>query len=183
MRLDPRTYPRPVLAVGATALAALAAACGSTQPAASSSTAKPAAQPRPAAVEVKTATAGTLGTVLVDGSGMTLYRFTAEKPGAIACTGACVSNWPPLLLPGGSTAAQAGPGVSGLGTTARPDGGTQVTYQGAPLYHYSKDTAPGDTNGQGFNGKWFVVQPGAAPTSQTGSQTTATTAAPYSGGY
>jgi predicted lipoprotein with Yx(FWY)xxD motif len=41
----------------------------------------------------------------------------------------------------------------------RPDGGQQVTYNGMPLYYYSKDNIPGDTNGQGLNNEWYIVAP------------------------
>jgi len=47
----------------------------------------------------------------------------------------------------------------------------QVTYNGIPLYYYSKDTKPGDTTGEGVGGIWHVVKPGSTPTA--GGATTA----------
>jgi predicted lipoprotein with Yx(FWY)xxD motif len=88
--------------------------------------------------------------LLVDGaSGMTLYVFAndAANSGKSACNGGCATTWPPLTVASGTTPS-AGAGASGkLGTIARDDGTTQVTYNGVPLYHYSGDSAPGDTNG------------------------------------
>jgi Secreted repeat of unknown function len=49
-----------------------------------------------------------------------------------------------------------------VGTTTRSDGNPQVTYNGHPLYTYSGDQNPGDTNGQGltnFGGGWFALSP------------------------
>jgi predicted lipoprotein with Yx(FWY)xxD motif len=103
-----------------------------------------------------------LGQILVDGQGRTLYLFEADKAGKSSCNGACLSAWPPYLSDG---TPQAGMGVTGslLGTSARGgDGGTQVTYDGHPLYHYAGDSEPGDTAGQGldqFGAKWFVLAP------------------------
>jgi predicted lipoprotein with Yx(FWY)xxD motif len=101
-----------------------------------------------------------LGKILVDAQGRTLYLFEADKAGRSACDGACASAWPPFLSSG---APQAGTGVTGslLGSSSRGDGGgTQVTYQGHPLYHYAGDSQPGDTTGQGLNqfgAKWYVL--------------------------
>ena len=100
-----------------------------------------------------------LGKILVDGKGRTLYLFEADKGTASACDGACASAWPPLATAGKPTA---GPGVaaSDLGTTKRGDGTTGVTYNGHPLYRFSGDSAPGQTTGQGIDGfgaEWYVL--------------------------
>jgi predicted lipoprotein with Yx(FWY)xxD motif len=104
-------------------------------------------------VTISTASVMGVGTVLVDGSGMTLYYDKAESDGTIKCTGGCATAWPPVLLPDGASAATAGTGVdaSQLGTIARPDGGSQVTYGGKPLYLFQGDTA-GQAAGQGVGG-------------------------------
>ena len=94
-----------------------------------------------------------VGKVLVDGNGMTLYTLGTESSGTIKCTGSCAQSWPPVLLTGGATAATAGSGVdaSKLGTIDRPDGGTQVTYAGMPLYLWvgRHRSGPGDGPGRG----------------------------------
>jgi predicted lipoprotein with Yx(FWY)xxD motif len=99
-----------------------------------------------------------LGSFLVDSANMTLYMFTKDTPGVSNCTGNCAAIWPPLLVTS-SPMAGAGVDASLLGTITRSDGSMQVTYNGMPLYYYSKDMAAGDTNGQGINSVWYVVSP------------------------
>jgi predicted lipoprotein with Yx(FWY)xxD motif len=107
---------------------------------------------------------------------MTLYTFDPENSGTIACTTGCTSVWPPLVAPSGG-APTAGSGVTvTIATIARPDGTTQVTAGGHPLYNYSGDKAAGDTNGDGIAGKWHVARPTAA--SGAGTAPGATTAPP-----
>jgi predicted lipoprotein with Yx(FWY)xxD motif len=110
------------------------------------------------------------GTVLVDGKGRTLYLFRKDKTDKSRCSGQCAADWPPLLTTGR-------PKVSGLvrksllGTTKRDDGKTQVTYNGHPLYLYSADQKPGDTNGQGLNAfgaAWFALSSAGNRVSGTG---------------
>jgi predicted lipoprotein with Yx(FWY)xxD motif len=108
---------------------------------------------------VKTASSA-LGTILVDAQGFTLYHFDKDTGTTVACTAGCTLVWPPLVAPSGSPVA--GPGVSGLGSLARPDGIQQVTYSGKTLYRYSGDSKAGDTHGQGIGGVWHVVTTGAA---------------------
>jgi predicted lipoprotein with Yx(FWY)xxD motif len=94
-----------------------------------------------------------VGPVLVSTSGLTLYHLPSESASNITCTGQCASVWPPFLLPSGDSGASAGSGVSGsFGTVKRPEGGTQVTFNGMPLYTYVGDTAPGQANGQNVGG-------------------------------
>jgi predicted lipoprotein with Yx(FWY)xxD motif len=107
--------------------------------------------------------AKTLGsqTVLVAGSnGMTVYTFTKDTAGngQSACSGGCLTKWPALTVAAGATPT-AGDGVSGtIGTITRAyNGSLQVTYNGLPLYFYSGDAAPGDTNGSYTN--WNLVKP------------------------
>ncbi len=167
--------------IGITAVIALAA-CGSSgsSKASVSPGAQPAAAKSPANAVVKTSTLTKLGTVLVDANGMTLY--TLKHNGVpVACTGACATAWPPLALPTGQSTAVAGGGVTGLGTVVKSNG-THVTEDGAPLYRFQGDRAPGDTNGDGlasFGGVWHVstVAASAAP-----AVTTPTTSS-SSGGY
>lgn len=103
----------------------------------------------------------TLGQILTDAEGNTLYRFTNDEPGTSNCVDACAGNWPPLLVGEGATPV-AGDGVTGtIGTITRPDGTTQVTYNDMPLYFFVNDAAPGDTNGQSVRDIWYVVNPDA----------------------
>jgi predicted lipoprotein with Yx(FWY)xxD motif len=102
-----------------------------------------------------------LGRILVDGGGMTLYLFEKDTGMKSTCNGSCAKFWPPVTTAG---AAKAGSGLDAgkLGTTARTDGETEVTYNGHPLYYYAGDKQPGDTTGQGLNAfgaLWYVLSP------------------------
>ena len=103
-----------------------------------------------------------LGQVLVDSKGRTVYLFAADSGTKSTCnSSACVQYWPPVLTTG---APQAGTRVNAslLGTTTRPDGTTEVTYAGHPLYYFISDNKAGDVTGQGINGfggPWYVVSP------------------------
>jgi predicted lipoprotein with Yx(FWY)xxD motif len=105
-----------------------------------------------------------LGTVLTDSKGITVYLFEADTGTKSTCYGACAKVWPPVLTTG---APGAGPSTKAslLGTTKRTDGTTQVTYAGHPLYYFKATTKPGQVNGQGVNGfgaHWDAVRPSGA---------------------
>ena len=117
----------------------------------------------PAAGSTLLATAvGSHGTLIVAGSnGMTVYQFGKDVAGSgtSACTGGCITKWPALTVPAGTTPT-AGTGATGtIGTIARTDtnGALQVTYNGLPLYFFSGDKAAGDSNGI-YTG-WSAVKP------------------------
>jgi predicted lipoprotein with Yx(FWY)xxD motif len=100
-----------------------------------------------------------LGEILVDSQGRTLYLFKADSGTKSACTGECAAAWPPLLV---SAKPSVGSGLNAslVGTTTRPEGTTQVTYNGHPLYLFVKDQKAGETNGQGvtaFGAAWFAL--------------------------
>jgi predicted lipoprotein with Yx(FWY)xxD motif len=104
------------------------------------------------------ATTTDLGTFLTDGAGMTLYYFANDTvPGASACDGECVTNWPLLTVAEGQSLT-AGEGVTGvLASFPRSDGTMQASYDGRPLYYFAGDAAPGDVNGQGRGDVWYVA--------------------------
>ena len=99
-------------------------------------------------------------TVLKNAAGLTLYYFTLDSVTKIACTGACASNWPPLLVTSGTPTSS--PALPGQLTVLNGANGNQVLYNGHPLYRYAKDAAAGDAYGQGIGGKWFVATPDLA---------------------
>lgn len=105
------------------------------------------------------AASGAVGPYLTGQNGATLYTFKPDSANTSTCVDACVGNWPPFTVAAGGSV-KAGAGVTGALTTfARPDGTMQVAYDGRPLYYYSGDPNPGDTNGQGLGDKWFVAAP------------------------
>jgi predicted lipoprotein with Yx(FWY)xxD motif len=136
-------------------LAALAVAgCGAT-----------ASPPSPKTASERSATIGaantSLGRILVDSNGRTLYLFKKDNGTKSACSGACADAWPPVRADGKPTVA-AGADASQVGTTRRSDGKPQVTYNGHPLYVYQGDQKPGDTTGQGstgFGAPWYALSP------------------------
>jgi predicted lipoprotein with Yx(FWY)xxD motif len=100
-----------------------------------------------------------LGRVLVDARGHTLYLFGKDRNGKSACSGACAAAWPPLIA---TTKPRAGGGAkaSRLGRTRRADGRLQVTYNHHPVYTFVKDTKKGQTHGEGltaFGGTWDAL--------------------------
>lgn len=148
----------------------LLAACGSSSSTTTTaSTAKPASQATSASA-VKTGSTS-LGTVLVDGQGMTLYHLSAEKAGHFICTSsACTTIWHPVTVTAATTPSGE---VAGIATVKRPDGTTQLTYKGEPLYTFASDQAPGEAKGQGLKdvGTWSVVTVGAAAPATSTTQT------------
>ena len=151
------------LTVGALVLAASLAACGdssdqaATTPPPPTTAASPAPTGGPAATPATVATASSdLGTILVDGAGMTLYLYTKDTQGSgkSTCEGECLAAWPPLV---GKPTAGTGADPSLLGSLTRTDGSIQGTYNGWPLYYWVEDHAPGDTTGQDVGGVWYVL--------------------------
>lgn len=96
-----------------------------------------------------------LGSVLVDGSGFTLYVFLRDEPGTSSCIDDCAVAWPPYRT---DELGVSGAGIDAalVGEIIRADGDRQVTYDGKPLYRYAAD-APGGIAGQGVNDVWFVI--------------------------
>ena len=109
--------------------------------------------PAAAAASVNTAST-TLGDVVVDANGRTLYAFANDQGTTSACTGGCAGIWPPLMATGTPTG---GTGIDATKLSAAPSG--QVVYNGHLLYTYTPDTAAGETKGQGVGGLWHVVAP------------------------
>ncbi len=114
------------------------------------------------AATVSTAEVGDLGTVLVNGDGRTLYLFESDTGSTSTCVDTCAGTWPALTT-SGDASATSGADASMLGTTARSDGTTQVTYNGHPLYIYSGDMAAGQANGEGFSNLWYAVTTQGTP--------------------
>ncbi len=153
-----------VVLLGAS-LALSTVACGDDdEPVATATTAAPAATapPTTAASQPTVATANSsVGTIFVDAGGRALYTWDRDTTATSTCTGNCAVTWPPLVLPAGTTAPVAGPGVGSLTAAARPDDASklQVVWNGKPLYTYAGDTAPGEVKGDGVGGTWHVAKP------------------------
>lgn len=168
------TILKPLSLITVAAAVAVAAGCGSSSTSGSSTgsassgsaygggasygmSTKPVAAPATAAAS--TAKIGVAHGHLVDAKGRTLYLFEKDKTAKSTCTGACATDWPPITTSGKP---KAGHGVKAslLKTSKRPDHGTQVTYNGHPVYLYIGDAKPGQTNGEGINAfgaKWYMM--------------------------
>ncbi len=109
-----------------------------------------------ATVVVSTEESDQFGPMLVDGEGNSLYLFTNDTGQESTCTDACAEAWPAVT---GQASVAGDADDSLLGTTERDDGEMQVTYAGHPVYYFAADQAPGDTNGQGVGGVWFLIDP------------------------
>jgi predicted lipoprotein with Yx(FWY)xxD motif len=131
---------------------------------------------------LKSAKAPNLGSIVVNGKGLTLYHVLSEKNGHVACTGNCLYYWFPVTVKSKSQITL-GPGLSKakIGTVKRPGGGLQVTYAGFPLYRYYLDRAPGQAKAQGERdpaGTWYVISTGGKVVTKkagTGTSTGSTT--------
>lgn len=146
----PRSRPLPLIAALAIAALALVAATE-------------AAAAQPTKRVVKEAENEALGsTVLTTLKGKTLYSLSAETHGKFICTHSCLADWKPLLIPSGVKPK----GPVKLGTVKRPEGRTQVTYKGRPLYTFDEDAKPGETNGEGLKdvGTWHAAKVGSLST-------------------
>jgi predicted lipoprotein with Yx(FWY)xxD motif len=167
---------RLLLVAPVAAVALLAAACGDDDDEASTgttaaqqtteTTAAEETTETTAATETTGAPAGAatvevadsdFGQILVS-EGRTLYLFMPDAAGPSTCTEGCADSWPALVAEGEVSPGE-GIDASLLGTAPRDDGTEQVTIAGWPLYFFSGDAAPGDTNGQGIGDVWYVVGP------------------------
>lgn len=176
-----KKHLRLLFSLAVPALVLILAACGATQSgtgntytgssyAASptATTSSSAATPTTAATgaaTIKTASVmvnGTATTVLTDARGWTLYYFVPDNTTTTSqCTGACATAWPPVT----SSTVPTNAALSGQFALQQNANGSQVTYNGHPLYTYAADGGPGMATGEGANGgKWHVATPDLKPT-------------------
>jgi predicted lipoprotein with Yx(FWY)xxD motif len=160
----PLTATAALVSIAALALSACGGGSNASSPA-------PPKTPDGHSATVGVANNSQLGKILDNPSGRTLYLFAKDSGDTSACTGACASAWPPLRVTGKPTVGS-GAKAADVATIKRPDGRPQVTYNGHPLYTYSGDTSPGQTNGQGLNafgGGWFALSPAGTQVNGKGS--------------
>jgi predicted lipoprotein with Yx(FWY)xxD motif len=156
-------------------VAVIAAGCGSSTSGSPSGglygSTGTASAPTGSAGAAKVGAANTsLGRIVVDNTGRTLYLFEKDANGRSACYGPCATYWPPLLTKG-SPLAQTGVNQQLVGTTQRTDGTEQVTYAGHPLYLFLLDKQPGQTNGEGsqdFGAGWDALSQAGNKIESTG---------------
>lgn len=141
------------LAVAAAALATVAVGCGSSssggnggqavQPAAGG--AGGTASAHPAGLTTRSTS---LGTVVADPSGRTVYELVGNPASNPACTSACMGIWPPVM-----------------------SGGKIAVVHGHPVFTYTGDSAPGQTHGQDVTdawGQWLALDSKGQPVAASG---------------
>ncbi|MFC3198905.1 hypothetical protein ACFOET_14880 [Parapedobacter deserti] len=114
-------------------------------------------EPEPEKMGILIQTDAAFGQVLTDSAGKVLYLFSRDANGNSSCAGNCLSLWPKYY----SSHASGSEGIDGedIGTITAADGSMQTTYKGWPLYYYANDGTPGEINGNGVGGNWFVAKP------------------------
>jgi predicted lipoprotein with Yx(FWY)xxD motif len=146
-------------AVGAFAFAACSSsskgASPSTNPATTTTTTASSSPPPAPSSNTFSLASSELGDILVDSKGMTLYIDEKDKPGKPACTGSCLTAWPPLAKPASPTYGT-GLDATKFTTVTASDGTKQLAVNGFPLYLWANDKKPGDTTGQDVNGFYVV---------------------------
>jgi predicted lipoprotein with Yx(FWY)xxD motif len=143
-------------ALGAIGLAACGSDGGYGAPAPAPTTASTIATISPSTAAASTRDSS-LGPVLVDGKQLTLYGLTQDDNGMPTCLDACAAVWPPEAVNGATLPTGLDPAIFSVVT--RPDGTHQLKAGKWPLYRFAGDAAPGDVNGQGSGGVWYVVTP------------------------
>lgn len=145
----------PVVVAATTGLMALAACAQDGGPPVAAE-ATGAAGARLTVAEIKA-----LGPVVTDQDGYTLYRSDRDRidPSTATCVGDCARLWLPMIVRDPGAVELAGVRQTLVGSVRRADGGTQLTLNGWPLYHFAEDVRPGDANGQGVGGTWFAATP------------------------
>ncbi|GGT19693.1 hypothetical protein GCM10010207_18580 [Streptomyces atratus] len=142
------------------AVAALATACssgGGSTTTAASAPASSDATAAAAAGAVSTSSSPTLGTIIVNEAGRTLYAFDKDttSPAMSNCYTDCAAKWP--AVPATTTVKGIDPSL--LGSVTRKDGTKQLTIKNHPVYLFAGDQAAGDTQGQALKGVWHALTP------------------------
>jgi predicted lipoprotein with Yx(FWY)xxD motif len=173
-------------AAGLAAIAALLAACGGGG---SDNNAGGSTGSGSSAAAVKTSPTGSLGAILVNSAGKTLYFADGESSGSIKCTGECVGFWSPLTASGNAAPQASGDLTAQFAMVKRPDGTMQVAYNGHPLYTFKLDKSAGSTMGNEFKDSfggtsftWHAVTPAGAAAAQGGTNSAPPSSPSYSGG-
>ncbi|GAA1569927.1 MULTISPECIES: COG4315 family predicted lipoprotein [Kribbella] len=145
-----------VVVLGLAGLTACGGGGGYGSGSGSGSGSAPASTPAGGTAKLATATVGSLGKVVVDGNGRTVYVYDKDSKGKSNCEGGCLAKWP-ALAGGAGTPQLTGIDASLISTITRSDGSKQLALNGMPLYLYAQDTQAGQAKGQAVGGVWWAV--------------------------
>ena len=168
-----------ILAVAATAALTLSA-CGGNSSTTASPPAPGSSSSSPGAGGLHVASTS-LGKVLVDSSGKTVYMLSADSGGHSTCSSACLTYWPPV-----APAGKAPTVTAKVASTTTTSGAKIATAGGWPLYTFIQDQKPGDVTGEGianFGGVWYAVSPSGQPVKGSTSGASSSSSAPQGRGY
>jgi predicted lipoprotein with Yx(FWY)xxD motif len=167
---------RTIVVSSLVAASLVLAGCGSDDDDSSSTSTTTESDASAARPVLKAADNATLGRIVVDAQGRTVYTLTDAGGAAVVCEGSCLAAWPPVLI-GAGASATGGAGVRDVSSVEGAEG-EQATINGLPLYTYAGDAAPGDARGDGINsfgGTWKVVKVSGAGAAAGSSGTSSTT--------
>ena len=156
-----RSKKLPLYVAAGAGASALAALVGLSVSGSGSGAGAVTAAPKSTVVQTR---ATSIGRIIVDVQGRTLYLFAKDTGPTSRCIGRCAADWPPVPVTGAPQAAD-GASATALGVVARADGTRQLTYGGHPLYYFAGDKSPGQLNGQGideFGAKWYALSSAGA---------------------
>jgi predicted lipoprotein with Yx(FWY)xxD motif len=155
------TIRRAIAIAALTAAASASIMIGSTPAGAQSTTTAAAKKLKLTVADSK------LGSIIVDDKGFSLYMFAPDRYNVSVCDGQCLTAWPPVMMPAGSSLSDVdlsgGLRKSKLGYALREDGSRQLTYNGWALYYWFRDTKAGDVNGQWVGSVWWVLSEEGIP--------------------
>ncbi len=131
---------------------------------------------------VKLALSPRFGQILTDARGRTLYAFTMDKGGTPHCGAQCAASWPPVWATGQP---RVGLGLNQalVGLSTRGNGRQQLKYRNWPLYYYAGDVSPGQTEGQGLQGAWYLMGPNGLVRTQSQASSATGVGTGSGGGY
>lgn len=88
-----------------------------------------------------------------DDNGQSLYTFDKDAAGRSVCDSSCTIHWPPVTAPQGAHR------IGDWTPIKRAGNSLQWAYKDKPVYTFSGDKEPGQTNGNNVGGVWHLLTP------------------------
>lgn len=164
--------PLPLIVASVAVSLAALAGCSSSSPVPAAGSPAASSSSVPASGNELSTGTTSLGLVVVDGKGMTVYYYSKDvkNSGKSNCSGGCLALWPAVIAGAGTPKVD---GVTGaVGKITRDDGTMQLTIDGMPVYTYAQDSKAGDVTGEGVGNIWYAVSPNGDVIKGTGTKST-----------